>query len=271
MPERLQKYLARAGVASRRKSEELIAAGRVQVNGETVTEMGSVVGPGDAVWLDGHAVEPELLEYHLLNKPAGVVSSVSDPWGRPTVRGLVKSRARLFPVGRLDQDTTGLIILTNDGALAHGLMHPRFEVDKVYVAEVEGAVGEQELKKLRQGLELEDGPTAPAGARLTGSHGRGSVVELVIHQGRKRQVRRMLDAVGHPVLHLHRERYAMLTDEGLAPGESRPLTEKEVRKLQRWIKAGSREVSRSAFASGRTAPRKTSRLRKMTDCKKDQQ
>lgn len=240
MAERLQKYLARAGVASRRRSEDFITAGRVAVNGETVSVLGATVAPGDVVYLDGRPVEPEPLEYHLLNKPAGVVSSVTDPRGRQTVTALAPDRVRLFPVGRLDQDTTGLIILTNDGELAHRLMHPRFEVDKVYLAEVAGTVGEPELERLRRGLRLEDGLTAPAGARVTGGHAGGSVVEMIIHQGRKRQVRRMLEAVGHPVVRLHRKRYAMLTDEGLAPGASRPLSADEVKALQQLVKKDRR-------------------------------
>ncbi len=207
----------------------------MSVNGRAVTKPGATVGSADVVYFDGRPVEPEPLEYYLLNKAAGVVSSVSDPQGRPTITSQVKSRARLFPVGRLDQATTGLIILTNDGALAHRLMHPHFEVDKVYVAEVEGTVREPELEKLRQGLELEDGPTAPAGARLAGRHAGGSIVEMIIHQGRKRQVRRMLAAAGHPVIRLHRKRYAMLTDEGLATGQSRRLSEEEVEALQKLV------------------------------------
>lgn len=231
--ERLQKYLARAGIASRRRCEAMILAGRVTVNGETVTELGTRVAPGDSVWLDGKPVEPEPLEYHLLNKPAGILSAVSDPRGRKTVVDLVPSRVRLFPIGRLDGDTTGLIILTNDGPLAHGLMHPRFEVDKVYRAEVEGKVTEPELERLRRGVRLEDGVTWPAGALLTGSSRTGSIVELVIHEGRKRQVRRMLGAIGHPVRQLHRKRYAMLTDKGLEPGDSRPMSGEEVKALRK--------------------------------------
>ncbi|MBI5870320.1 MAG: rRNA pseudouridine synthase [Actinobacteria bacterium] len=231
--ERLQKYLARAGVASRRKCEELITSGRVTVNGELVEELGAKVVPGDVVWLDGKPVEPEELEYHLLNKPSGYLSAVSDPRGRRTVVDLVPSRARLFPVGRLDSDTTGLIILTNDGSLANGLMHPRFEVDKVYRAEVDGELSEAEQESLRQGVNLEDGPSWPAEVRLTGRRGGGSVVELVIHEGRKRQVRRMLETVGHPVRALHRKRYAMLTDDGLALGDSRQLTGEEVKALKK--------------------------------------
>jgi len=225
----LQKYLARAGVASRRKSEELITAGRVMVNGETVTELGTKVEAGDAVWLDGEPVEPEPLEYHLLNKPAGVISAVTDVRGQRTVAELVPSQARLFPVGRLDRDTTGLIILTNDGMLAHGLMHPRFEVDKVYWAEVVGGLTDPELDRLRSGVELEDGMTSPAEVlRRT-----GNTVELTIHEGRKRQVRRMLEAVGHRVISLHRMRYAMLDDAGLEPGEYRPLSAPEIKALKK--------------------------------------
>ena len=199
--------------------------------------------PGDVVWFDGEPVEPEPLEYHLLNKPTGVISAVSDSRGQRTVTELVPSRARLFPVGRLDRDTTGLIILTNDGVLAHSLMHPRFEVDKVYRAEIEGAPTEAELKRLRNGVRLEDGVTAPAEAKLIGVAGKGgpkaggagglAVVELSIHEGRKRQVRRMLEAVGHTAVRLHRKKYAMLTDSGLAEGDSRPLTDREIKALRK--------------------------------------
>lgn len=210
------------------------------VNGEVVTELGTKVGPEDVVFFNGRPVEPQPLEYYLLNKPAGVVCAVVDPQGRRTVTDLVQSHVRLFPVGRLDKDTTGLIILTNDGTLAHKLMHPRFEVDKVYVAEVEGKVTEVQLNRLRRGIELEDGPTAPAEARVTGRHAAGSVVEVTIHQGRKRQVRRMMEAIGHPVIHLHRRKYAMLTDQGLVPGASRPLKGEEVRALQNLVKEDRR-------------------------------
>lgn len=231
--ERIQKYLARAGIASRRKCEALITGGRVTVNGVPVKELGAKVVPGDVVWLDGGPVEPESLEYHLLNKPAGYLSAVSDSRGRGTVVDLVPDQVRLFPVGRLDNDTTGLIILTNDGFLANGLMHPRFEVDKVYKAEVQGELSEAELESLRRGVTLEDGLTWPAEVRITGKHGGGNIVELVIHEGRKRQVRRMLEAVGHPVRSLHRKRYAMLNDDGLEPGDSRQLTGEEVKALRK--------------------------------------
>lgn len=229
----MQKYLARAGAASRRKCEELIAAGRITVNGETVTEMGVKVGPDDEVRLDGSPVRPESLEYYLLNKPAGVVSTVDDPQGRRTVVSFIPSRARLFPVGRLDFDTTGLIILTNDGELANTLMHPRHGVDKAYLAEVEGVIGEERLGRLRRGIRLEDGLTAPAEARIIAIHRTTTEVELVIHQGRKRQVRRMLEVVGHPAIRLHRHRYAMLDDAGLKPGRFRSLTNAEVKALRK--------------------------------------
>lgn len=238
--ERLQKYLARTGIASRRRCEEFIAAGRVMVNGETVTEMGTTVGPGDVVGFDGKPVEPQPFEYHLLNKPAGVVSAVSDPHGRKTVVEIVPSGVRLFPVGRLDFDTTGLIILTNDGGLAHRLMHPGFEVDKVYRAEVKGAVTEKELERLRRGIRLEDGPTAPAEARIIAGKGTETTVEIVIHQGRKRQVRRMMESIGHPVSWLHRSRYGLLADRGLKPGKSRPLTREEVKALKKLTAGGAK-------------------------------
>lgn len=200
--------------------------------------MGVKVEPGDEVRLDGRPVRPETFEYYLLNKPAGVVSTVSDPRKRRTVVSFIPSHARLFPVGRLDYDTTGLIILTNDGELANALMHPRYQIDKVYQAEVKGAISEEHLQRLRRGIRLEDGLTAPAEARIMATHRATSEVELVIHQGRKRQVRRMLEAVGHPVIRLHRSGYAMLTCEGLKPGRFRSLAAEEVEALRKLASAG---------------------------------
>ncbi|RJQ44886.1 MAG: rRNA pseudouridine synthase [Gaiellales bacterium] len=237
--ERLQRYLARAGVAARRKCEELITAGRVTVNGEVVTELGSRVSPGDEVLLDGRPVAPEPLRYLLLNKPAGVVTTVTDPQGRPTVTEMVGGPGRLYPVGRLDIDTTGLLLVTNDGGLAHRLMHPSFGIDKVYVAQVEGMLTRGDVERLTGGVLLEDGMTAPARVRVVGRTPRGSIVELVIHEGRKRQVRRMLAAVGRPVLKLHRRQYAMLTDAGMAPGDFRELGSDEVEALKRLSERGS--------------------------------
>jgi 23S rRNA pseudouridine2605 synthase len=235
---RLNAFLARTGVASRRGADELIAAGRVRVNGE-VAELTTFVDPGDRVELDGRPLEPEPLAYVLLHKPAGVVTTARDPHGRPTVVGLVGHERRVVPVGRLDADTTGALLLTNDGALAHRLAHPRYGVEKVYEAEVEGVPPAEALARLRAGVELDDGPTAPAKARLLRRRRNGAVVELTLHEGRKHQVKRMCEAVGHPVHRLHRSRYAGLGVEGLAPSEWRELTREEVASLKRSVGLGS--------------------------------
>jgi 23S rRNA pseudouridine2605 synthase len=224
---RLNAFLARAGLASRRRADELILAGRVRVNGQP-GELNTVVGSRDVVEVDGERVAPQKLAYVLLHKPGGVVTTARDPQGRPTVVGLVPHPARVVPVGRLDADTTGAILLTNDGKLAHRLAHPRYGVPKVYEAEVEGAPGDAALAALREGVELEDGRTAPAETRLLGP----GLVELTLHEGRKRQVKRMLEAVGHPVRRLHRSRYAGLEIAGLAPGAWRELSREEVATLR---------------------------------------
>jgi 23S rRNA pseudouridine2605 synthase len=224
---RLNAYLARAGVASRRSADELIKAGRVTVNGEP-GQLNTFVESRDRVQVNGHLVAPQPLAYVLLHKPAGVVTTAHDPQGRRTVVDLVEHPSRVVPVGRLDADTTGALLLTNDGELAHRLAHPRYEVEKVYEAEVEGEPSDAAVEQLRSGIELDDGPTAPAQARLLGP----SRVELSLHEGRKHQVKRMLAAVGHPVTRLHRSRYAGLTLEGLGPGESRELTGAEVTRLR---------------------------------------
>jgi len=224
---RLNAFLARAGVASRRRADELIKAGRVTVNGEA-GQLNTVVGARDRVEVDGRTVERQPLRYVLLHKPAGVVTTARDPQGRPTVVQLVPDGPRVVPVGRLDADTTGALLLTNDGGLAHRLAHPRYGVEKTYVAEVEGDPGEDALQRLREGVELDDGPTAPARARRLG---RGRI-ELVLHEGRKHQVKRMLAAVGHPVTRLHRSGYAELTLEGLEPGACRELEPSEIEQLR---------------------------------------
>jgi 23S rRNA pseudouridine2605 synthase len=224
---RLNAYLARAGIASRRKADELIKAGRVRVNGEP-GQLNTFVERGDRVELDGDEVRPQRLSYVLLHKPAGVVTTASDPQGRPTVVDLVEHDVRVVPVGRLDVETTGALLLTNDGDLAHRLAHPKYEVEKVYEAEVEGQPSDDALRRLAEGVELEDGLTAPAGVRRLGP----SRIELSIHEGRNRQVRRMLEAIGHPVRRLHRGRYAGLTLEGLEPGEWRELASSEVDALR---------------------------------------
>ena len=225
---RLNAFLARAGVASRRRADELIKQGRVAVNGEP-GQLNTVVGAHDRVEVDGREVARQRLHYVLLHKPTGVVTTARDPQGRPTVVELVPDEPRVVPVGRLDADTTGALLLTNDGQLAHRLAHPRYGVEKTYVAEVEGEPDEEALRQLRNGIELEDGRTAPAQARRVGP-GR---VELVLHEGRKHQVKRMLAAVGHPVTRLHRSAYAGLTLGGLEPGDSRELTGLEVEALRR--------------------------------------
>ena len=230
--ERLQKVLARVGIGSRRACEDLIAEGRVTVDGE-VAVLGRRVDVETAlIELDGApiGVRPDLVHY-LLNKPAGVVTTADDPQGRPTVVGLVPAEPRVFPVGRLDVDTEGLLLLTNDGELAHRLTHPSFGVEKEYVAELEGSPSRAALRRLREGVELDDGTTAPARAALL----EPSVVRLTVHEGRNRQVRRMCDAVGHPVVRLIRTRIGPLADRSLAPGAWRELTGDEVRSLQRAV------------------------------------
>jgi 23S rRNA pseudouridine2605 synthase len=228
---RLNAYLARAGVASRRASEELIRAGRVRVNGQAA-ELTTFVAPGDHVELDGRLLAPEPPVYVLLHKPTGVVTTARDPHGRPTVVGLVGHEQRIVPVGRLDADTTGALLLTNDGPLAHRLAHPRYEVDKVYEAEVEGAPSSGALRRLREGVALDDGLTAPAAARVLRRGRSTSLVELRLHEGRKHQVKRMCEAVGHPVRSLHRSVYAGLTLGGLDPGDWRELEPGEVKALR---------------------------------------
>jgi pseudouridine synthase len=225
---RLNAYLARAGVASRRKADELIKAGRVTVNGEP-GQLNTFVERRDRVEVDGERITPQQLAYVLLHKPAGTVTTASDPQGRPTVVDLVDLPERVVPVGRLDVETSGALLLTNDGPLAHRLAHPRYGVEKVYVADVEGRPDKRALRALSEGVELEDGMTAPATVRCLAP----STVELTLHEGRNRQVRRMLEAVGHPVRHLHRSTYAGLTLEGLEPGAWRELEPSEIQRLSR--------------------------------------
>ena len=225
---RLNAYLARAGIASRRGSDELIKAGRVLVNGEP-GQLNTFVEGTDRVEVDGREVAKQALAHVLLHKPAGVVTTVRDPQGRPTVVDLVRHTSRVVPVGRLDADTTGALLLTNDGPLAHRLAHPSYGIEKVYVAEVGGKPSDAVLQQLRDGVELDDGATAPAEVRRLAPN----TIELVIHEGRNRQVKRMFEAVGHPVRSLHRSRYAGLTVEGLEPGRWRELEPSEVERLRR--------------------------------------
>jgi 23S rRNA pseudouridine2605 synthase len=224
---RLNAFIARAGVASRRKADDLIKAGRVTVNGRP-GQLNMFVGTDDEVRLDGKPLAKQRVAYVLLHKPAGVVTTARDPHGRPTVVGLVGHERRVVPVGRLDADTTGVLLLTNDGPLAHRLMHPRYEVDKVYEVVVEGEPDDAALARLAAGVELDDGMTALAEVRRL----EPSRLELTLHEGRKHQVKRMLAAVGHPVKRLHRTSYAGLSADGLEPGEWRELSAEEVARLR---------------------------------------
>lgn len=235
---RLQKFLSAAGVASRRAAERLIAAGRVKVNGTTVKKMGFVINPAmDIVEVDNRPVRPaDEKEYILLNKPAGFITTLADPYGRPTVAELVKDcDRRVFPVGRLDMNTSGLLLLTDDGELAHRLAHPSYGVEKEYIARVKGQLTAETLRRLAEGIKLADGITAPAVVRLIKSTGTSSTVSLTLKEGRKRQVRRMLEAVGHPVIDLKRVRFGGIKLSGLEEGHWRRLTGEEIKSLKELV------------------------------------
>ncbi len=225
---RLAKYLAHGGVASRRAAEKLIAAGRVTVGGEVVTDPARDVGEGVDVRIDGGAVAPEPREVWAVNKPAGVVSTAREPGERTAVVELVPSRARLYPVGRLDADSTGLLLLTNDGELANRLTHPRYEVPKAYRVELRRPPSDADLRRLASGVELEDGPTAPAEVRRLGKR----EIEIVLREGRNRQVRRMAEAVDNVVVTLQRIRFGPIELGALAEGDARRLTDEEIATLR---------------------------------------
>lgn len=231
--ERLQKYLAACGVASRRAAEELIAAGRVTVNGERAT-LGQSIAPGsDLVQVDGHTIAQDTHLYLVLNKTRDTVTTAKDTHGRKTVLDLVSgARARVFPVGRLDMDVEGTLLLTNDGELAHRLIHPSFEIEKVYLAHVQGKVLPAALERLRRGVRLEDCLTAPAKAEVVGSYSSSTLLRLTLHEGKKHEVKRMCAAVGHRVKSLQRVSFAGIAAEGLSPGAWRYLTEAEVQHLK---------------------------------------
>lgn len=229
---RLAKYLAHAGVASRRAAERLIAEGRVEVGGRRVSDPARDVGEHDDVRVDGLPLEREPREYFLLHKPVGVVSTASDPQGRETVVDMVDAGARLYPVGRLDADSSGLVLLTNDGELANRLMHPRYEVPRTYRARVSGSPSKRALHALRTGVDLDDGRSPPARVSVVAG-GRESVVEITIHEGRNRIVRRMLAAVGYPVRTLERIAFGPVRLGRLRPGGSRRLRPPEVEALRR--------------------------------------
>lgn len=240
--ERLQKVMAQAGIASRRHAEQMILEGRVQVNGEKIVTLGTKVSPKDKISVDGREIKivREAFDYYLLNKPTGYITSAKDPQGRRTVMDLLqKVEQRVYPVGRLDYDTSGLLVLTNDGELAHRLMHPSYGVEKTYQVEVQGMLPSQALLRLEKGVELEDGKTAPAQVRVLTRKGQGSLqrLEITIHEGRNRQVRRMFEAVGFPVITLKRIRFGPLQlDSGLRMGSFRTLTSKEVHQLRQAVK-----------------------------------
>lgn len=235
MEERLQKILAQAGIASRRKSEELIVAGRVKVNGKVVRELGVKVDPAkDAIEVNGKPIEKERNVYVLLNKPVGYITTMEDQFDRPKVIDIVKDiPERLHSIGRLDYDTEGLLILTNDGELTHALTHPRHNVDKVYEVTVKGPISTEALLALQKGVRLDDGITAPAKTELISRKSNISILKVAIHEGRNRQVRRMMDAVGFPVLKLKRTQIGTLTLGELKPGEYRHLSKKEVELLKK--------------------------------------
>ena len=242
---RLAKFLARAGVASRRAAERMIAEGKVSVGGEQVTDPARDVSDADEVLVDGRAVAVERTETWAVNKPAGIVSTAREPGRRPAVTELVDTDARLYPVGRLDAESTGLILLTNDGELANRLTHPRYEVPKTYRAQLRRPPGDRDLERLRRGVRLDDGPTAPARVRRTGER----EVEITIHEGRNRQVRRMAEAVGNEVVALERVRFGSLELGDLQPGAARRLSGDELRRL--WEDAGLAAERRQDDAEAR--------------------
>ncbi len=250
MLERLQKVLAEAGVASRRKSEEMIRAGRVEVNGQIVRDMGVKVDPKqDAIKVDGRPIRQEKKVYVLFNKPKGVITSASDPEGRKTVASFFTNiRERIYPVGRLDYDTEGLLLLTNDGEFAHLLTHPKHHVPRTYLATVKGVPHGTKLDKLRSGIELEDGMTSPAEAEYydIDLDKNEAVIQVTIYEGRNRQVRRMFEAIGHPVQKLKRIKFGPILLAGLPRGKYRHLTAEEIKELRAAaLEAGKRPNSGS--------------------------
>lgn len=239
--ERLQKVVAHAGVASRRKAEQMILDGKVRVNGKVVKELGTKVSNSDTVEVEGVALEKEQKVYFLFYKPRGVLSAVSDDKNRKVVTDFFPGiEERIYPVGRLDYDTSGLLILTNDGEFANLMTHPKFQIDKTYIARVKGVPDRDKLKKLERGIKLEDGMTAPARVKMQSADPKQnkSIIQITIHEGRNRQVRRMFEAIGHPVQKLRREQFAFLNLHGLNAGDARELTAHEVKKLRVMAETG---------------------------------
>jgi len=235
MKERLQKYMARAGIASRRHAEDMIKAGRVKVNGVTIKELGTKINPdSDTVTVDNKRARVERNVYIILNKPAGYVTTLKDPRGRPVVTDLLKGISqRVYPVGRLDFDTEGLLLLTNDGSLTYALTHPKHQIPKTYQALVQGIPSPEKIQQMEKGLILSDGPTAPAIVTLLGKKKGNALLEITIHEGRNRQVRRMCEEIGHPVLKLKRVKMGNLTLRGLPGGKFRHLSPRELNQLKK--------------------------------------
>ncbi|MES2202572.1 MAG: pseudouridine synthase [candidate division FCPU426 bacterium] len=253
MSERLQKFLSSAGIASRRQAEKLMLEGRVTVNGKVANELGVKIDPrADAVKVDGKLVRSEKLYYVLLNKPKGTICTMDDPEGRPKVSDLVRGvKARLYPVGRLDFDTTGALLLTNDGELANMLMHPQHRFAKTYVAKLKGIPTPENIEKMKTGIYIDGKRTAPAEAKLMGVKEKNSVLQITLREGRNKQVKRMCQAIGHPVIRLNRLAYGFLTVNELAPGAWRHLMVEEVELLKK-----------AAIEGGRKAPEDPRLLRK---------
>lgn len=264
MEERLQKVISKAGIASRRQAEELILAGKVKVNEQVVTELGVKVSSRDKIKVDGKLIRREKPVYFLFYKPKGVITTTKDERGRKTVIDyLPHVKERVYPVGRLDYNTEGLLVLTNDGNLTNKMIHPRYELKKVYRARIEGMATEEALDKLRVGIELEDGVTAPALVqKLEYKPMRDyTVVEITIHEGRNRQVRRMCEAIGHPVLQLRRIQVGNLTLEGMRRGQSRELTKEELRDLKALLRQDKNDEKISSEAKASKTAKSTTAMR----------
>lgn len=231
--ERIQKIIANSGYVSRRKAEELLVAGKIKVNGVTVTELGAKAKPTDEIEVDGYLLKYEEKEYYLLNKPRGVVTTTSDEHQRKTVVDLIPTTKRIYPVGRLDYDTTGVLILTNDGELTNLLTHPKSQIDKVYIVKVKGLIGKEQIRILQNGVIIDGVKTSRARARIKkyDKKTNTSLVELVIHEGRNHQVKKMFEAIGYQVIKLRRDQFSFLTADGLKTGEYRKLSPKEIKKL----------------------------------------
>lgn len=257
---RLQKIIAQAGISSRRKAEDLIRSGLVTVNGQLIRELGSKADPNkDHIKVKGRLLRiRQPLTYLIWNKPRGVVTTLSDPQGRPTVKDYLHGvKSRVFPVGRLDYDSEGLLLLTNDGELAHSLIHPKFEIPRTYWVKITGKITQEDLKKLRSGGSSPNGRYAPCGVEPMGLTANHSWIEMTLYEGQKREIRRMMDKIDHPVLKLKRVRLASLNLGSLSPGQIRYLTSKEVRSLQSYLSGEGRTTKSRGRNLTQTSKRKS--------------